>query len=103
MQNNTVRGWFRHGQGHPTLLGIHHFGASTKQNIFYLFVLLFYTDTLENQVHNIYDSYAFYSKYPNIAHFPNVWERTNWKVSNIRNFSSYFLRKWGDQVLKVDH
>jgi len=68
--------------------------------MFYLFVLLFYNDyTMKNQVHNNYDIYAFYAKYPHIAHFPtNAWECTSYKVCDImRNFSSFFLRKCGDQ------
>jgi len=61
---------FWHGQGVRPHTGIHHFKASTNQKIFYLFVLLFYIDsTMGNQVHNIYDIYAFYTKYSHIARF----------------------------------
>jgi len=65
---------------------------------------LFYIDyTMRNQVHIIYDIYAFYTKYPYIAHFPtSAWERTSWKVCDMRNFLGVFIRKWGDQVLNVD-
>jgi len=49
---------FRHGQGVRPQRGIHHFGASTNQRMFYLFVLLLYIDyTMRNHVHNIYDIY----------------------------------------------
>jgi len=70
---------------------------------------------MRNQVHIIYDIYAFYTKYPHIVHtfdiaaeHPWVCDMQNFSesvqyVCDMQNFLSFFLQKWGDPVLKVDH